>query len=220
MGWSELTLESCSDRDGIQDPNLGPTPVPTPNGLLGSEGWKMNSCGGKCGIWSGFAVKARTVFPVTKRVSVNCRWGLNFPSKETKLPFLTIDKVQLERVEEVKDVRRVKSAESDSGDLELVKGMCLWMKRDLEVLEKENREMKQMLEEIRLELSAKKYAGDSIGVGRKAVPHPGENSGDFERWRSKKSNEEEKGRRELKKSQTLASDVESELQRAIKAASS
>lgn len=217
MGWRELTMGSCSGKDGLQNPNLSPNP--NVNGVFGSEVWKIDSYGGKGGIWSGFAVTARTVLPVTKRVAVNCRWGVNFPEKGTKLPFLTVDKVEIERVEEVKDVM-VKSVKRDSGDLELLKGMCFWMKRDLEVLEKENREMKQSLEEIRLGLSPRKYGGDSIGVGRKAVPHSGENSGDFERWRSKKSSEEEKGRRESKKSVTLASDVESELQRAIKAASS
>ncbi|RVX14464.1 hypothetical protein CK203_017225 [Vitis vinifera] len=164
LGWRELTMGSCSGKDGLQNPNLSPNP--NVNGVFGSEVWKMDSCGGKGGIWSGFAVTARTVLPVTKRVAVNCRWGVNFPEKGTKLPFLTVDKVEIERVEEVKDVK-VKSVKRDSGDLELLKGMCFWMKRDLEVLEKENREMKQSLEEIRLGLSPRKYGGDSIGVGRK-----------------------------------------------------
>ena len=214
-------MRSGGGKDGLLNPNLSPSPNPSPttNGVLGSEAWKLDSCGEKGGIWSGFAVRARTVLPVTKSVSVNCRWGVNFPAKGTKLPFLTVDKVAIERVEEVKDVK-VTSVKSDPGDLELLKCMCFWTKRDLEVLEKENMEMKQNLEEIRLGLSARKYGGDSDGVGRKTVPHSSENSGNFERWKSKKNNEEEKGRRESKKSATLASDVESELQRAIKAASS
>ena len=35
-------------------------------------------------------------------------------------------------------------------DLQLLKGMCFWIRRDLEIVEKENREMKHLLDEMKL----------------------------------------------------------------------
>ncbi|GAY40010.1 hypothetical protein CUMW_048760, partial [Citrus unshiu] len=48
----------------------------------------------------GIAVKARTVLPVTKRVMMNLRWGVNLPAdSEVKMPCLTMNKIGIERVE-------------------------------------------------------------------------------------------------------------------------
>lgn len=72
----------------------------------------------------GIAVKARTVLPVTKRVIMNLRWGVNLPAdSEVKMPCLTMNKIGIERVEKVEEVKREKNFESDVGDLELLKGM-------------------------------------------------------------------------------------------------
>ncbi|KAK9201245.1 hypothetical protein WN944_016446 [Citrus x changshan-huyou] len=72
----------------------------------------------------GIAVKARTVLPVTKRVMMNLRWGVNLPAdSEVKMPCLTMNKIGIERVEKVEEVKREKNFESDVGDLELLKGM-------------------------------------------------------------------------------------------------
>ncbi|KAK9201272.1 hypothetical protein WN944_016473 [Citrus x changshan-huyou] len=72
----------------------------------------------------GIAVKARTVLPVTKRVMMNLRWGVNLPAdSEVKMPCLTMNKIGIERVEKVAEVKREKNFESDVGDLELLKGM-------------------------------------------------------------------------------------------------
>ncbi|KAK9266856.1 hypothetical protein L1049_027115 [Liquidambar formosana] len=222
MVWTDLAMESCDGKDGF--PNRNPIANAgigfAPERPLVWRDLKIDSCNGKDGIFSGVAVRARTALPVTSRLAVNFRWGLNLPSDlGKKLPFLTVDKVGIERVGEVKEVNK-KSFESDVGDLELLKGMCFWMRRDLEVLQKENREMKQYLEEMRLGVTARNRHSENGGVGKNALPTYVENSGYFEKWRSKKSGGEENGRRETKKSVNRVSNVESELQKAIKAVSS
>uniref|UniRef100_A0A5B7ARL0 Uncharacterized protein n=1 Tax=Davidia involucrata TaxID=16924 RepID=A0A5B7ARL0_DAVIN len=182
----------------------------------------MESCNVKDSILSGISVRARTAFPVTKRVAVNCRWGVNFPSDFGKqLPFLTVNKIGIERVDEVKQDKEVnvKRNESNVGDLEVLKGMCFWMRRELDFLQKENREMKHRLEEMKLGHSVRNHRRDSDSVTKKSLP-VAESSGGFEQWRSKKSGGEDNGRKESKKSVNQASDVASELERAIKAASS
>ena len=62
-------MGSCSGKDGLQ--NLALSLIV----CLVRRFWKMDSCGGNCGIRSGFTVRARTVLPVTMSVSVN------FPAK-------------------------------------------------------------------------------------------------------------------------------------------
>lgn len=163
--------------------------------------------------------------PLTKRAVVNFRWGVNFPNdgssqgsnSKTQLPVLVVNKVSLERVDEVKKVEEAKT-----GDLELLKGMCSWMRREVEDLQRENRQMKQELEGMRLRVPASRGRGDEREVrGKRATPTPlpvAESLNEFERWRSKKGEENEQ--RELKKSSNRMSEVENELQKAIKAASS
>nr|XP_011465802.1 PREDICTED: uncharacterized protein LOC105351908 [Fragaria vesca subsp. vesca] len=222
--WQELSLEPR----GGKDVNSGVGSVEERQ-----LGWKN---GGKDGFLSGIAVMARTVLPVTKGVMVNMRWGVNFPAKlGSKLPYLTVNKIAVETVEEVKGQEtEKKNGGSNVGDLELLKGMCVWMRRDLEVLEKENRDMKQRLEDMKLGVSGRQFCGESDGSRRRVVPPLGESLGEFERWRNKKgvreenvqtesqspvkSFREESSRVEAKKSTNQASDLESELERAIKAA--
>lgn len=219
--WQELKLEPCSRKDGFTNPeSLKNCGVDLNSGIgLVSERQLALKDSGKDGILHGVAVMARTVFPVTKRLTVNMRWGVNFPADLRKtMPYLSVNKIGIERVEEVKEVVK-NSGENNVGDLELLKGMCFWTRRDLESLEKENREMKQSLEEMRLGISVKNFRGESDVIGKKLLPPTSESSSEFERWRSKKSGGEENGQRESKKSTNRVSDVESELQRAIKAAS-
>lgn len=189
----------------------------------------MESVTAKDSIFSGILVMAKTELPVTKRVAVNLRWGVNVPGDYGKqLPYLRVNKIGIERIDEVKEEKGVKDkgSDSNSGELEMLKGLCSWMKRELDGLQKENREMKSRLEEVRLGNSVRKsnnygYGsyGGSGGGGKKSVPVV-EKSGGFEEWRSKKSGGgEENGWKEVQKNGTLASDVESELQRAIMAAS-
>ncbi|KAL9422664.1 hypothetical protein AB3S75_034861 [Citrus x aurantiifolia] len=153
-------------------------------------------------------------------VMMNLRWGLNLPAdSEVKMPYLTVNKIGIERVEKVEEVKREKNIESDVGDLELLKGMCFWMRRDLDLLEKENKDMKHCLEKMAMGVSPGNFHGISDSIGKKLYPASSESFGEFERRRNKK-NGEGNGHAEYKKSVNQASDLESQLQNAIKAASS
>jgi hypothetical protein len=217
--WQEVKLEPCSSKDGVTNPDYRENCGTHSNGGIGfvperQLAWKNS---GKDGFLPGVAVLARTVLPVTKRVMVNLRWGVNFPSDLGKrMPYLTVSKIGIQRLQQVKEVEK-NSGESNAGDLKLLKGMWFWMRRDLEVLEKENKEMNQDLEEMRTRISAKNFRGDSDGVRKKVSPPSSESSSAFEQWRSKKSGGEENVRRESKKSLNQMSDMESELERALKA---
>jgi len=63
-----------------------------------------------------------------------------------------VNKIGLERVEEGKENNNNKKQRRDGSeiDLQLLKGMCFWIRRDLEIVEKENREMKHLLDEMKL----------------------------------------------------------------------
>ncbi|KMT11685.1 hypothetical protein BVRB_5g106220 [Beta vulgaris subsp. vulgaris] len=189
-------------------------------------------------ILSGILVAARTSVPLTKRAVVNFRWGVSFPPEsgvleaKPQFPVLVMNKISLERVDEVRkeEDKKKRVEEAKAGDVELLKGMCSWMRREVEDLQRENREMKQILEVMRLKVPASRGRGEERErevVGKKMMPLPSsEGSSEFERWRSKKgggngkSDVEENGHRESKKSQSRMSEVENELQKAIKAASS
>lgn len=215
-----MALEPCNEgNDGFETSKLG-----YGKGLYSNDGFSterslMRRDDKKGGLFGGIAVRARTLFPVTKRAVVNLRWAVNLPADlGSKMPYLTVNKIAIERVEEVKEVKN-KSIGSNEDDLELLKGMYLWMKRDLEMLENENKEMQHCLEDMRLGISARNARRETEGLGRRVSGASVENSNGFERWKSKKSVEENDGR-EVKKSANKMSDVESELQKAIKAASS
>ncbi|XP_057977664.1 uncharacterized protein LOC131164471 [Malania oleifera] len=222
--------------DGFVPFRLGPDLKPKENAGVFSNGgsgigffperplaWRdlrMDSCCGKDGILSGFALRARTVLPVMKGVVMNFRWGVNFPAEFGKsMPFLTVDKFGIERLEDAKEVK-VKRSDGDRGDVELLKGMCFWMSRDLEALQKENGEMKQKLEELRSGFLVRNHSRELDGIGKKLMPSSFENPSQFEQWRGRKNGREDNGRRETDKAVNRASDVESELQKAIKVASS
>ena len=225
--WQELKLEPCSGKIGVVDGDskVGNFGVYSNGGAERSLAWKESESE-KDGFLSGIAVMARTVFPVTKRVAMNMRWGVNFPSNlGSKMPYLTLNKIGIERIEEENEEKKKKKnkesdKESSVSDLELLKGMCFWMRRDLELLEKENREMKQSLEQMKFGVSGKHFRGGSDNGGKVMQLPSGESSSEFERWKNRKTVKEENGRRDLKNSNTTqTSDLESELQKAIKAAS-
>ncbi|OIV94659.1 hypothetical protein TanjilG_25885 [Lupinus angustifolius] len=240
--WRELKLEPFVGRDR----NSNTHEVNSDDGGNGSipERSLVGINKEKCGLSPGVAVMARTHMPVTKGFMLNLRWGLNFPGNSgLKMPYLTVNKIGLERVsEEVKQNVDKQRLDASGTDLQLLKGMCSWMKRDLEIVEKENREMKRVLEDMKMGVSTRNHSHE----GRKLSQHSGESSSKFEHWRSnksgreenehrqhkgecssefdswrsKKSGREENGQKQPNKSQILASDVESELQKAIMAASS
>ncbi|KAG5089742.1 hypothetical protein JHK86_002354 [Glycine max] len=74
---------------------------------------------------------------------------------------------------------------STSNPNSLLKGMCFWMGRDLEIVEKENREMKRLLDEMKL--GRNNRLEESKGGGRKLS----ESNGEVQRWRSYKSERQE-----------------------------
>ncbi|XWS49224.1 hypothetical protein CRYUN_Cryun13aG0145500 [Craigia yunnanensis] len=219
--WQEVTLEPRNGGDdGLESSKLGYGKGLYSNDEFGMERSLVRKDDKKGGIFGGIAVRARTLFPVTKKAVVNLRWAVNLPADVgSKMPYLTVNKICIERVEEVKEVKN-KSIGSNEDDLELLKGMYMWMKRDLGMLENENREMKQCLEDMRLGVSARNFRRESEGHGRRVSAASVGNSNEFERWRSKQSVDEVNGGREVKRSTNKMSDVESELQKAIKAASS
>ena len=220
-GWQELKLEPCNgkEKEGFVNHNY----IDDAYGIgFSPERQLMWKYGKKRGFFSGVGVKAKTALPLTKRVLMNLRWAVNFPGElGIKMPYLIVNKIGIERVEELKEVKKEKSNESNLGDLELLKGMCFWMTRDLEVLEAENREMKHYLENMRLGILARNSRKEINGFVKRVVPASSGNLGGFEQWRSNKNNGEGNGQREeLKKPAKKVTDLESELQKAIKAASS
>ncbi|XAR70602.1 hypothetical protein NMG60_11027509 [Bertholletia excelsa] len=177
----------------------------------------------KYSVFSGVSVAVRTQLPLTKRLGMNFRWGVNIPSDIGKqLPFLTLHKVGIERFAGVEDMKEeVKNDEGKVNDLELLKGMFLSARRELEALQNDNRDLKQRMEALRSgSLRGQEWTyqrrGDS--AAKKASPVT-ESSGEFEQWKTKKSGGQENGRKEPKKNAKHATDLESELQKAIQAAS-
>ncbi|CAK7356187.1 unnamed protein product [Dovyalis caffra] len=223
-GWQELKLEASDDKgkEGFANSNYVDGVYVDNNGIgFLPERQLVWNDGKRKGFSSGVGVKAKTVLPLTKRVVMNLRWAVNLPGDlGIKRPYLIVNKIGIERVEELKEVKKENSNESNVGDLELLKGMCFWMRRDLEVLEKENREMKQYLEDMRLGVSARNSRREINGLVKRVVPASSGNLGEFEQWRSKKNDGGGSEQRESKKPANKATDLESELQKAIKAASS
>ncbi|KAL4340509.1 hypothetical protein GQ457_08G025550 [Hibiscus cannabinus] len=197
--WQDVKLEP---RDGTDDG-------------IGMERSLVRKDGKKAWIFCGVAVRARTVFPVTKKAVVKLRWMLNLPSGVgSKMPYLTINKIGIEKPDEVMEVKN-KSVASNEGDLDLLKGMYSWIRKDLEMLENENREMKQCIEDMRHGVSARKASRENDGLARRASAN---NSNDLEQWRNKIISVEDNSGREGKQNANKMSEVHSELQKAIKAA--
>ncbi|KAK4802132.1 hypothetical protein SAY86_000335 [Trapa natans] len=139
MSWEELRLEPCSV-------NCKSSLNPNPAGNLDL----IENCKNRGDVFSGVSFAARTAFPITKNLRMNFRWGVNLPGKSVgfTMPYLTIRKICLERDDEVK-ILEAERSEICGGDSELLKGLCMWMKRDLEVMRRENEDMKEYLEEMR-----------------------------------------------------------------------
>lgn len=230
MGWQELKLESSSGHGHDSREEFG-----------GIQRHLAETKSIRDSVFKGVAVMARTAIPVTKRVAVNFRWGMNFPTNPVlKMPFLTLNKISVERVEEEKEEKKKNTEEGHGGDVELLKGMLFWMKNDVETLEKENKEMKQLLEEIKMGSVANRAAAPSYGdfePGRnnrsgweESKSKNNRNSGQENDWRKKKNSEEENEGKNSRRggekngatghsSMNRTNEVESELERAIKAAS-
>ncbi|KAK8497334.1 hypothetical protein V6N12_064024 [Hibiscus sabdariffa] len=217
--WQDVKLEPRSGAgDGLHTPKFGYGTGLYSNDGFGMERSLVRKDNRKAGILGGIAVRARTTFPVTKKAVVNLRWIVNLSSDVgSKMPYLTINKIGVEKLDEVKEMKEEKN-KSNEDEFELHKGVYSRMRRDLEVLGDENREMKQCIEDMRHGVSARKATRENEGLGRRASTPSAKNSNHFEQWRSKKSSAEDNGGREAKKNATKMSELESELQKAIKAA--
>ncbi|XP_028762513.1 uncharacterized protein LOC114720934 isoform X2 [Neltuma alba] len=220
-GWKELKLEPCGGRDeGANFTHVNNSEGQS-NGTIrsASERFLVARNSKRSSFSSGIAVMARTAMPVTKGLSLNLRWGLNFPGNMgLEMPSLTVNKIGLEWVTEAK--KNKPSMDGSGDDLQLLKGTYFSMQRDLESVEKENREMKNLLDEMKKRVSTRNHGEEGNGTRKKVSQRSGESSSEFERWRSKKNAKEEKVQKEPTKSHSLASDLESELQKALKIASS
>ncbi|MED6134471.1 hypothetical protein PIB30_037439 [Stylosanthes scabra] len=230
-GWQEMKLEPFGGRDNNSNSNNSndsPGTVFVPESSLVEKNNNRNC--ERRGVSAGVAVMARTMVPVTKGLLLNLRWGVNFPGDSgLKSPYLTVNKIGLERV--VEEAKQETNDDNKKGrELQMLNRMCLWMKKDLEDAEKENREMKQLLDEIRIGVSGRSNGGGNGGRKVSHSQHSGAGSSEFERWRSNKSVREENEKKEppspppppkprKQQQQNVASDVESELQKAIQAAS-
>ncbi|GAB2209364.1 hypothetical protein Droror1_Dr00026576 [Drosera rotundifolia] len=188
---------------------------------------KVEAFGGKNGLsLSGILVMAKTTMPLTSRAKVNFRWGVSFSaegngrgSSGASRPVLLLNKIGIERVEEAKRKEEKETVIVANGDLELLKGMCGWMSREMDDLQRGNREIKQALEGIRLQGGSNCRArgdGGEYPAAKRAVSVPSDSAGDAERWRSRKS--AAAALQDTQNSATRPSEVENELQRAIKAA--
>lgn len=147
------------------------------------------------------------------------------------MPVLRINKIGIHRVDDaVKDDAKSKNEEAKSGELDSLKSMCFWMKREVDVLTRVNREMKSELEEMRRapppppRSSASYGDGGNVkeGVRTKAMPSVGSPSGATKQRKNGRGEENGNGNgnanKEVMKNGNLAIDVENELQRAIMAA--
>ncbi|GAB4857796.1 hypothetical protein Ancab_015704 [Ancistrocladus abbreviatus] len=207
----------------IQDSEL-------PNGFVSDkplewrESKKVESYSDENAIFSGIFVTAKTSMPLTKRSLVNFQWGVDFAREHNgrgsklSLPVLMLNKIWLERAEEVKRVEERKNEETAAGDLELLKRMCGWMKGEVEDLQKGNRDLRQALDEMKSQGSNLRTCGEEKdSVSKRGVSMPsGESLGESARWRSRKSGLQAEEKREAQKSVNWATEVENELQKAIK----
>lgn len=173
-------------------------------------------------IFKGTQLAAATQMPVGKRVALNFRWRVNLA--EDQMPVLRINKIGIHRVDDaVKDEEKEKKNEWKSGELDVLKSMCFWMKREVDVLTQANREMKSTLEEVRRQSSS---GGGSDGgrfreggIQKKPTTDVGSPIKQQKSWRDGGGGGEGSGKREEKKKNgSVAIDVENELQRAIMAA--
>ncbi|KAI3718464.1 hypothetical protein L6452_19336 [Arctium lappa] len=149
----------------------------------------------KDSILSVILVATNTELPVTKQIKMNLRWGVNIPTDyEKQLPYLRVNKIKTERIDEVNEEKRNKKQkiEGDSGEFEMLKDI-----KELQSVQQ------QWWWRWRRWWWWRKEGSGLDGV---------------EQWMMKKSGDAN-GQREMKKNVSSV-DVGSELQRAIKAASS
>lgn len=178
----------------------------------------------RASIFRGIQLAAATQMPLAKRVALNFRWRVNF--EEDQMPILRINKIGILRVDDaMKKDEKIEKNEPKLGELEVMKSMCFWMKREVDALTRANTEMKSEFEEMR-----RRSSGGNVKEGVRSGGGGGFGGGNVKEGARKKAvalaspikqwKGEENGKKEekLKKNGNVAIDVESELQRAIMAA--
>ncbi|KAM0935403.1 hypothetical protein DsansV1_C29g0211431 [Dioscorea sansibarensis] len=111
---------------------------------------------------SGVVAVARTSIPVGRRAAVRLRWGVNMPKPESvgwgRLPYLTVDKISIEAGErnENEEEKKKKIKEKNDLDANATSGMVYWMGREVEELQKENRMIKENVEELKKKVFERK----------------------------------------------------------------
>ncbi|XP_068634705.1 uncharacterized protein [Aristolochia californica] len=204
-------------RTALSSPLRSPSPSPVSDAFKENGGNPafLTDFKSASGFFSGVSVSANTELPVTKRAAVTFRWGVNFPEDLGKhLPFLTFEKLSLGRVEDAKPrIANNLPVKEEGGNVEVLKGMYVWMGREVDALRRENQLIKESLEDLRSRLSMRNER--NVAVLAKKPPEHGD-SGEFDRWSKKKNGS---GDATPSRIGTTASDVEAELKKAIKAAS-
>lgn len=138
-------------------------------------------------LLSGVQVNATTILPLRDRAELNLRWSVRLPV-ELKNPFagdrtgdiscsnfpsLVLSKIGIELVASKRDQIPNFSEKDD------VAGTCLSVKRQLEVLQKENLSMRKSIDELRSEIATAKHSPLAVAMdsGKKAESELDRNSG-------------------------------------------
>ncbi|XP_073101735.1 uncharacterized protein [Elaeis guineensis] len=128
---------------------------------------------------SGVALAATTTLPMTGWAGLKLRWGVNFLAgmaaaavgAETgwrRLPYLTVDKISIEAVaNEEREAKKPAMVGIGDGDLEAMKGMCFWMRKEMEDLRMENTRIKGSIEQVWRKVLDRRCCGmeGSLGGG-------------------------------------------------------
>ena len=120
------------------------------------------------GVFSGVEIAAKTMLPVRSKAVVSFRWGVRVPAEIKsgggasttginfrKIPFFVMNKIGIEQVdggdERSKKEGTAEKVGMDLGNAEVAEA-CLGVKRQLEVLQSENRHLKKAVEELSEEM--------------------------------------------------------------------
>lgn len=149
---SSSSSSSAPDPDHPKENGGGvhrPIPVVCPPERIGIEEL----------IRGGVGVRVRTSVPLGPRAGLKVRWAVKIPPAVTgspgvfrRLPYLSMDKISIERVEEdeeEEEEERRGVKEWSEKDLEGMRGMCFWMGKEVEELKKESGEIKEGVEGVK-----------------------------------------------------------------------
>lgn len=107
-------------------------------------------------VSSGVGVRVRTGVSLGRRAGLKVRWAVKLPPAEAgsygvfgRLPYLSLDKISVERVERAEEEAGREAKEWSEKDLEAMRGMCFWMGREVEELRKENGSIKESIKAVR-----------------------------------------------------------------------